>query len=158
METKAFTDILHDHPFVEEMKPNHIQKMASMALEVQFGRDELIFKEGEHSGLFYLILSGKVALEVSAPGRIVRVETVGAGDELGWSALLADGGKHFQARSLEPVRALAFDGARLRQACEQDPAFGYNVMLRVLKVVARRLQATRLQLLDIYAPRGVKLI
>jgi hypothetical protein len=31
-------------------------------------------------------------------------------------------------------------------------------MVRLLKVVAQRLQATRLQLLDLYAPRGVKLV
>ena len=158
METKTFNDVLRDHPFLEGMKPHHVQKMAAIALEVQFGRDEIIFKQGEESGLFYLLLAGKVALEASAPGRILRVETLGPGDELGWSSLLKQDGKHFQARSLEPVRALAFDGARLRQACEQDPAFGYALMLRLLSVVARRLQATRMQLLDVYAPRGAKLI
>ena len=103
-------------------------------------------------------LSGKVALEISAPGRIVRVQTLGEGDELGWSSLLAGDGKQFQARSLEPVRALVFDGTRLRQTCEGDPGFGYALMARIIKVVSRRLQATRLQLLDLYAPRGVKLV
>jgi CRP/FNR family cyclic AMP-dependent transcriptional regulator len=158
MEGKSLEEILREHPFLEGFKSEHIRKMAEMALEVQFGRDQIIFREGQESGLFFLIVSGKVALEVSAPGRIFRVQTLEAGEELGWSSVLGEGGKHFQARSLETVRALAFEGARLRQACEQDPSFGYALMRQLLKVVAERLQATRLQLLDLYAPRAAKLI
>ncbi len=94
--------------------------------------------------------------EVSAPGRIVRIQTLGEGDELGWSSLLEEESKRFQARSLEPGRALAFLGTQLRQACEEDCAFGYALERQIIKVISSRLQATRLQLLDLYAPRGVK--
>lgn len=158
MQAKSLVEILQEHPFLEGFKPEHVQRMAELALEVQFGRDQIIFREGQESGLFFLILSGKIALEVSAPGRIFRVQTLEAGEELGWSSVLGEGGKHFQARSLETVRALAFEGSRLRQLCEQDPSFGYALMKKLLKVVAERLQATRLQLLDVYAPRAAKLI
>jgi len=158
MDSKTLTDMLREHPFLEGLKQNYVQKMAEIALEVQFARDQVIFKEGDTSSLFFLLVSGTIALEISAPGRIVRVQTLGKGDELGWSTLLAQGGRTFQARSLEPVRAIAFDATRLRGACEQDPSFGYEITQRLLKVVAQRLQATRLQLLDLYAPRGVKLV
>ena len=154
MQPHTLADVVRAHPFAEGLKESHIQKLTEVALEVQFGRDQVIFRQGDQSGLFYLILSGKVALEASGPGRIVRVQTLGEGDQLGWSSLLVEGGKHFQARTLEPVRALALDGARLRQVCEQDPAFGYQIMLKLLKIVAGRLQATRVQLLDLYAPHG----
>jgi CRP-like cAMP-binding protein len=158
MEINTLAGVLREHPFVQGMKESHIVKMTDMALEIQFARDQVIFKQGDESALFYLIIGGKVALEVSAPGRIMRVQTLGPGDELGWSSLLGDGGKQFQARSLEPVHALAFDGARLRQACEQDPVFGYQFMRKLVQVVAQRLQATRLQLLDLYAPGGSKAV
>ena len=158
MDAKTLTEALRGHAFLEGLKSSHLQKVADMALEVSFGRDQIIFREGDECGLFYIVLSGKVALEISAPGHIVRIQTVGEGDELGWSSLLGEDRKHFRARTLEPVRALAFDGMRMRQTCEQDPQFGYNLMLRMLKVVAHRLQATRLQLLDMYAPRGAKLV
>ncbi len=161
MPTSTVADIVRAHPFAEGMKESHILKLADMALEVQFGRDQVIFRQGDESGLFYLIVTGKVALEASAPGRMTRVQTVGEGDELGWSSFLSGGGgKFFQARTLEPVRGLAFDGARIRQACEQDPAFGYQILTRLLAVVARRLHAARMQLLDMYAsrPGGSKLV
>ena len=92
METRTLIDVLRDHPFVEGFEPQHIGKMAEMAREVEFGRDQVIFREGEECGLFYLVVSGKVALETSAPGRILRVQTLGAGEELGWSSVLMGDG------------------------------------------------------------------
>jgi CRP-like cAMP-binding protein len=138
----------------QSLKNTELELILSIARRWKFTAGQTVFREGDEGDRFYLILSGKVALEASGPGRIVRVQTLGEGDQLGWSSLLVEGGKHFQARTLEPVRALALDGARLRQVCEQDPAFGYQLMLKLLKIVAGRLQATRVQLLDLYAPHG----
>jgi hypothetical protein len=58
--------------------------------------------------------------------------------------------------ALAPVRALAFDGVQLLEACDNDNAFGYAVTRALLKVVARRLHATRIQLLDVYTPLSAK--
>jgi len=87
-----------------------------------------------------------------APGHTFRVQTLFAGDELGWSALLMGSGKQFQARVLERSDMLAFQAADLLAACREDPAFGFALMQRLLAVVAERLQATRVQLLDMYSP------
>ena len=125
-----------------------------MASEAEFQPGEPIFHEGDHSSLFYLLVSGNVALEVVAPGRPVRVATLVAGEVLGWSSLTGDTGKQFQARALEEVHALAFDGARLRHACESDFAFGFVLMRAALAVTAERLHSTRVQLQDVYSPVG----
>jgi CRP-like cAMP-binding protein len=102
------------------------------------------------------LLSGKVALETNTPGRTVRIVTLGPGEELGWSSLTPSHSKQFQARALEETEALAFDGARLQHACEEDCRFGYTLMTAMLRVVANRLQSTRLQLLDMYSPVAAK--
>jgi CRP-like cAMP-binding protein len=125
-----------------------------MASEAEFQPGEPIFHEGDHSSLFYLLVSGNVALEVVAPGRPVRVATLVAGEVLGWSSLTGDTGKQFQARALEEVHALAFDGARLRHACESDFAFGFVLMRAALAVTAERLHSTRVQLQDVYSSVG----
>jgi CRP/FNR family cyclic AMP-dependent transcriptional regulator len=156
MKTENFLDLLRGHPFLKELQPAHIEKLAELAQEARFERDQVIFREHDESSFFYLIASGKVALEVTALGRTLRVQTLQDGEELGWSSVLQSEGKHFQARALGSVRALVFDGARLREACEQDHSFGYALMRRLLGVVAARLQATRIQLLDMYSPPGVK--
>src|SRR4030095_3501352 len=143
---------LRHHPFVAEFELAHVEKLAALAREVRFDRDHVIFREGDDCSEFYLIVTGLVALEIAAPGHPFRVQTLFAGDELGWSALLMGRGKQFQARTLERVDALAFEGAEILAECRADTAFGFAFMQRLLGVVAGRLQATRLQVLDMYSP------
>jgi CRP-like cAMP-binding protein len=144
---------LATHPFFAGLPDSDIERLAGLAFEVKFQPEEIIFREGDESSLFYLILSGRVALEIQAPGRLVRIQTVSEGEELGWSSLLEDVRKQFQARCLEPVRAVAFVGDYLIALYERDPAFGFRLFRRVLSTVADRLRATRLQLLDVYSKR-----
>jgi CRP-like cAMP-binding protein len=122
---------------------------------VRFASGELIFHEGDHSSLFYLLISGNVALEILSPGRPVRVSTLYPGEVLGWSSLGSDTDKQFQARALEGLHALAFDGARIRHACEGDYTFGFFFMRAVLNVMSGRLHAIRAQLLEQFTPVGV---
>jgi CRP-like cAMP-binding protein len=149
---QALQAMLQKHHFVEAFDPGHVQKLAGLARDVHFARDQVLFHEGDECGDFYLIISGLIALEVEEPDHTLRIQTLSAGDELGWSALLMAGGKYFQARALEPVHALAFDGRALLEAFREDPALGFEFLYRLLGVVAGRLQATRLQIHDMYSP------
>ena len=155
MSPKSAAALLQEHPFTKGFWPEHVERLAAMAAEVHFAPGELIFHEGDHSSLFYLLVSGNVALEVVSPGRPVRVSTLVAGEVLGWSSITSENGKQFQARALEPVHALAFDGTRLNHACQEDFAFGFHFMRAVLSVMSERLHATRVQLMDIYSPVSV---
>ena len=144
--------LLRRHPFVAGFETRHVEKLAELATEVRFDRDQILFREGDDWSKFCLIVTGLVALEIAAPGHIFRVQTLFAGDELGWSALLMGKGKQFQARTLERVDALAFEGEELLAACREDTLFGFILMQHLLGVVSERLQATRLQLLDMHSP------
>ena len=146
------TALLQDHPFTKGFWPDHVAKLAAMSSEVNFAPGELIFQEGDHSSLFYLLISGNVALEVHPAGRPVRVSTLVAGEVLGWSSVTGENDKQFLARALEDVHALAFDGARLRHACEQDYAFGFWFMRALAGVMVERLHAVRAQLVGMYSP------
>ena len=153
MGTDIITEILKSHPFTEGFWPDHVARLSAMAGEVRFRPGELIFREGDHSSFFYLLVSGNVALEVISPGRPVRVATLYAGEVLGWSSVMkGHNGKQFQARALEEVHALAFDGERLRHACEEDYAFGFWFVRAILKVMSGRLHAILAQLVDVYSP------
>jgi CRP/FNR family transcriptional regulator, cyclic AMP receptor protein len=145
---------LKKHPFVDEFQPEHIERLRGLAREVSFEPDRVIFKEGDDTHDFYLIVSGRVALEMQEPDHVLRLQTLAAGDELGWSSVLMGRGKYFQARALEPTEALALDGGELLAACRADPAFGFAFMYRMLGVVSERLQATRLQLHDMHSPKA----
>ncbi len=153
MGTMAIPEALRMHPFLEGIGDSNLQKLATLAEEVRFAKDQLIFREGDVSNLFYLLLEGTVSLEVMAHGRTIRIATLGEGDEIGWSSVIAPGRKHFQVRSLTNGRAYALEGPELLAACDQDCRFGYELMRRVLSLVADRLQATRMQLVDLYAAK-----
>lgn len=154
MSAATLLAVLQHHPFVEALRPEHIEKLRAMAQEVTFDRDQVIFKEGDETHEFYLISRGRIALEMQEPDHVLRVQTLGAGDELGWSTMLMGRGRYFQARALEPTEALAFDGLALMDECRADAEFGFALMYRMLGVVSERLQATRLQLHDMHSPKA----
>jgi CRP-like cAMP-binding protein len=89
---------------------------------------------------------------VGRGGRL-RLETLSAGDVLGWSWLVEPYRWLFDSRALTPVRVLVLNGLCLREHCQADHEFGYQLLLRIAQVIEHRLQATRLQLIDIYQPK-----
>ena len=152
MKTAVPTPQLLKHPFVAGLPTALIEELAPLAREVKFPPNHVVFREGEDCHDFYLVVSGRVALEIASGGTTLRVQTVTGGDEFGWSAVLMGRGKHFQARALDDVETIAFDGLEVMKLCREDTALGVEFMHRLLNVVSERLHATRLQLLDMYWP------
>lgn len=150
METIA-QELAH-HPFFAGLDPRYVELIAGCGSNVQFAQDAYTFHEGEQANQFYIIRHGRVALETASPqADSLTIETIEAGEVLGWSWLFAPYRWHFSGRALEPVRAIALDGACLRDKCDRDHDFGYAIMQRFAAIIVERLHATRLQLLDLYA-------
>jgi CRP-like cAMP-binding protein len=146
--------ILAAHPFFAGLSKPHLDTIVGCAANVTFEAGEFIFREGDAADRFYVIRHGKVGVEVFVPGTgAVRVDTLDEGEVLGWSWLFPPCTAHFDARALTLVRALSLDGACLRGKCENDPAFGYDLMKRFAPLLIQRLDATRMQLLDLYGQR-----
>ncbi len=146
--------IIVEHPFFEGLESYYIGLLTGCASNVRFSAGTYIFKEGEEANHFYLIRAGKVALEILAPhNKTLTVETLEQGDLLGWSWLVPPYIWSFHARAIQETRAIALDGKCLRTKCEQNHDLGYEVLKRFSQLMARRLQATRFQLLDVYAGR-----
>ena len=144
--------VLAEHPFFSGLDPRYLELAAGCASNMRFDAGQLILREGEEAEHFYLIREGKVALEVSAPGRgSLTIQTLGGGDVLGWSWLVPPYNWHFDARAVEMTRAIIFDGKCLREKCEADHDLGYALLKRVASGLGQRLDATRFRLLDIYS-------
>ena len=146
------TDLLkttvQSHPFFQGMKPEHLDILLSDATEATFRPEQILFREGHPANQFYLIQSGRIALEAHQPADgTLLIQTLGVGDVLGWSWLFQPFVWHFQARALETAKVIVLNGAHLLIAAENDREFGYDLMKRVVQVVVQRLQATRKQLL-----------
>jgi CRP/FNR family transcriptional regulator, cyclic AMP receptor protein len=147
--------LLRGHRFFRDLDPSHVALLLRCASNVRFREGAYLFQEGKPADRFFLIRHGMVALEITAPGRgSVTVQTVTEGDVVGFSWLFEPHIWHFDARALAPVRAFAMDGVCLRNRCEQDPRLGLELMRRFARLAVERLQATQLQLLDVYGPAG----
>jgi CRP/FNR family transcriptional regulator, cyclic AMP receptor protein len=145
----ALTDIIARNPFFSNMAPEHLDIFAGCATEAQFKADQVVFQEGEPANQFYLIESGRVAIEAHQPADgTALVQILGSGEMVGWSWLFPPFAWHFRVRALEPTKAIVFNGAHLLVAAERNRDFGYELMKRVAQVVIHRLQATRKQLLN----------
>lgn len=149
--------LVAQHPFLKGLDPAHLETIARAAREARFATGSLLLRESEAATASYLVLSGRVSLEIQASGQSRQIATVEAGDVVGWSWLAPPSRWHFDARATEKVHAVVLDGADLLDACDRDPALGYALMRRFMRVVTQRLEAVRLQLLDLYAPRGADL-
>ena len=147
--------VLHDVPLFEGLTPAELELIAGCGSNVRFGDGELLFRDGDPADSFYVLRHGSVALETFVPARgPVTIETLEAGEVVGWSWLFPPYRWHFDARALSLVRATSFDGACLRGKCESDPRLGYDLMSRFAQVMIERLQWTRLRLLDVYGYAG----
>jgi CRP/FNR family transcriptional regulator, cyclic AMP receptor protein len=117
----------------------------------------VIFREGEKAKLFYLIENGRVVLESSKDyGEPVVIQTIGAGDLLGWSWMMPPYVWHFTARAIEHTEAIYFAGTILREYCERDHSLGFELHKRMSAVMMKRLQAARIKMLALHA-HGEKL-
>jgi CRP/FNR family transcriptional regulator, cyclic AMP receptor protein len=148
---KTLEDVLARHPFWNNLPPQYFPLLIECAVIEHFRPGEQIFKKGYDAEHFYLIHQGKVALEMPyVPGEgLITIQTLGAGEALGWSWLFPPYQWHFSARAVEPTEAVVFKADALRNKAKENPAFGYDLALRVGGIMLQRLQATRMRLLDI---------
>jgi CRP/FNR family transcriptional regulator, cyclic AMP receptor protein len=148
---RSLESLLAEAPFLEGLDEAKLALLAGCASNVRFSEGERLFRQGDAADVFYVVRHGSVAVETFVPTRgAVLIETIEAGEVLGWSWLFPPYRWHFDGRALGGVRATAFDGACLRGKCETDPELGYELMRRFAGVLIERLQWTRLRLLDLY--------
>ena len=131
---------------------SHLKKLAVLAVEQHYATGSTLFQENAHHHTFYLVGKGIVSLDIHIPRRgPVRVLTVGPGEILAWSAILGDGTMTTSAITAEPVSVVAWPADKLLALCQADHEIGYILMQRIASALSRRLTATRLQLLDMFA-------
>jgi CRP-like cAMP-binding protein len=133
------------------LEPAQLELIAGCGRNAHFDAGALLLREGDPANTFFLIRRGAVALEVHAPDRgPLVIETLGDGEVVGWSWLFAPFRWQMDGRAVTACSVVAFDGACLRAKADGDHELGYQLMRRFAANVVERLQATRLQLLDVY--------
>lgn len=151
---ESLEKILAQHPFLKDLEKKYLQLMVGCASNVRFDAGTFIYREREDANHFYILRAGKVALEIHNGGcEAITIETLTAGDVLGWAWLVSPYRWHADAHVLEMTRAIALDGKCLRDKCRDDHHLGYELMMRIVPLITHQLQATQLQLMDVYGVR-----
>lgn len=143
--------ILADSPFLESLDEHHLDLLTGCASTVRIEKGEYLFHEGEEAERFFILRSGKVVLEIYSPERgPLAIQTLEAGDVLGWSWLVPPYQWRFDARAADLVLAISLDGVCLRTKCEDDHHLGYQLLKRFTDIMDQRLEATRVHLVDVH--------
>jgi CRP-like cAMP-binding protein len=147
------TQELEKIPWFKELEPEHLQKLTDIAYLRHVRAGEVLFREGDREDYLYIVIEGRVALDIFIPHKgKVRIYTAEPWDLFGWSSVTPN---NFQrtAGAVAVVDGLivGIDSAKLRKACDDDHDLGYVVMRRLTNIVASRLLVSRLQLIDMFA-------
>jgi CRP/FNR family transcriptional regulator, cyclic AMP receptor protein len=157
MHAETMEELLGSHPFFAGLSADAIRLVAGCASNVHFAQGEYIFSQGEAASRFYVLRHGRVALEIHSPERgPLVIDTMDEGEVLGWSWLVPPYQYFGDARAVTPVSATVLDGACLRGKCEADAELGYQLLKRVTTVMYKRLQSTRVRVLDLYGPEAAR--
>jgi len=151
MTEQRVNETLRQLQFLRGFPDDLVDELASIARMVEFQTGSIIFRQGEVTSMLHLVVAGDVSLEICAPGvGCKKILTIGPGELLGWSPVLGQDRMTATARSVSTVRAIELNGSEVLAICERNPRFGYQFMRRAALALAKRLSATRLQLLDVF--------
>lgn len=151
MTTRGIGDLLKTHAFFEGLGDEAIEFIAGCGSNVVFEPDNYIFREDDPADFFYVIRSGRVAIEVHGPERGALVlDVVGESQIVGASWLFPPYRWEFDARAVEEVRAVRLDATCLRAKCEEDHTLGFELMKRVAEIMRQRMHSARMRLVDLY--------
>jgi CRP/FNR family transcriptional regulator, cyclic AMP receptor protein len=145
-------------PWFRELQIKHLDMIAGITQLRDIKAGEVLFREGDRAGAIYIVLGGRVALDMAIPPRgKMRFHTAELWEVIGWSS--ATPVVHQRTASATAVvdgRLAVIDSTKLRELCDQDHDLGYVVMRRLANIVASRLMSSRLQLLDMFADPEIK--
>ena len=155
MTVRSIAEYLNGHPFFAVLDAASVQELAGCARNEHIRAGQYLFREGGKADHFYVIMHGRIALELHSPGEgPLVVETVSNGEVLDWPWLIPPHQWPFDARAVEPTSVVSLESACLRAKCDADPRLGYELIQRVAQIMSDRLLATRLRLLDLYGANG----
>jgi CRP-like cAMP-binding protein len=153
---ETIKSMLREQSFWADVPEPDLDALAAVSTVRDFAAGSTIFREGGDNHFLYVLQHGHVGLDMNVAGRgRVRILSLGPGEMLAWSALLGDGQMTATATALEETQVISAAGQHLVELCNASHEFGYQLMTRVADVLAKRLVATRLQLLDLFSPSAM---
>ena len=123
-------------------------KLEALCKEQSFEAGMRILSEGDTSPNFYIVESGKIALEMeirigSRTKRQAVIDVIEKNGVFGWSALTDLPVHTMSATASENSTLLVFDGQSVRRLCDEDSDLDHKVMQELVKLVSDRLSQAK---------------
>lgn len=155
MGKKNIRNYLASNEFFSKLDKEFVEFAVQHAKERELTKGEMLFRQGQSADKFHLLITGRVVVEIpSVYGPSLELQNLGEGQVLGWSWFIPPYEWHFQARAEEDSTVIEFDGRALREHCEEDKEFGYELLKRVSELMSERLTAARRRMMDEFSPTG----
>ena len=147
---KVTPELIKEYLGIGGISDSTLSELASFCEIKVFEANDIIDREYEESTHLFIVLSGQIDVQyMTSGGKRETFDSCVKGDILMWSALV----QPYKSNSIDICRAhaelLAFDAVKLRTLCDNDPHFGYQLMSLIARVIRRRLQVTRKEIIDL---------
>lgn len=153
MSGNDFESYLAKLPFFKGLGKEYIDRLCSHVKAKHLQAGDVVFSQDDKASSFFVIREGQVEVQIpSIYGAPIVVQTLGKNQVLGWSWLLPPYKWHFEARASQDSVILEFDGEALRKQCEEDARMGYELMKHFAALMADRVQAARMRVLEVCGP------
>lgn len=155
MINQSITEYLSTHAFFSDLNVEIVNYLCECVIIREIKKGETLFRQGEPADKFYIVRTGQISIQIPAVmGPTLEIQTLGADQVLGWSWLISPYQWSFQAKAEENLELLEFDGIAILNRCEHDPHFGYQLLKKFAELMAERLDAARLKMMDEWNPAG----
>jgi CRP/FNR family transcriptional regulator, cyclic AMP receptor protein len=129
-------------PFFDELSHRQVKTVSDIMFERNFETDELIFAEGQPGAALFLIIDGKVAVEMCRESNTTILAILEKGAFFGEMALLNEAPRSANARSLERTYTLALYRNDLSRLIQRDPQTACQIYRALASIVGDRLRST----------------
>jgi CRP-like cAMP-binding protein len=113
---------------------------------------EILYKEGDNDNLLYIVSEGSLSIEIFVPSQgQVQLYNAEPLDIVGWDSMTPVARHRITSiTALQKSNLIYFDGSALNELCEKDKELGYLFMRRLSNVIATRMLAMRIKLIDLF--------
>jgi CRP-like cAMP-binding protein len=129
-------------PFFGQLSNRQLKSVSDIMFERTYDVDESIFEEGQPGAALFLILDGKVAVEVVRESSTMRLAVLERGAFFGEMALLDETPRSATARALERTRTLALYRNDLNGLVQRDAKTACQIYRSLAGMIADRLRVT----------------
>ena len=140
-------EILRRYPYFARINDESLKQLAMIADEKSVPAGTVMFREGDDATYLNVVTQGEVQIQYElGSGEMRTVDTLVGGDILCWSALIEPHRMTGIATARMPTRLVRIEAKPLRDLCERDPLLGYRLISQAAKLLADRLEGTRVRL------------